>query len=134
MHHAMDPIREYMTPTVHTVSMETSLPEARRLMQTHQIRHLPVVDGAKLVGLVSQRDIVALETSPFVDTSTVSVHDAMAEVPYAVPPDTPLRDVVQVMAENKYGSVVIMDDEQIRGIFTTIDALSVLSALLLRDD
>jgi acetoin utilization protein AcuB len=133
MRHAMDPIREYMTPTVHTVDIETSLPEARRLMHAHQVRHLPVVDGARLVGLVSQRDIVALETSPYIDTSTVSVQDAMAEVPFAVPPETPLREVVQVMAENKYGSVVVVEGDAIRGIFTTIDAMGVLAELLLRD-
>jgi acetoin utilization protein AcuB len=132
MRHATDPIREYMTPTVHTVDLETTLPEARRLMQSHGVRHLPVIDGTKLVGLVSQRDIVALESCPWVDTSKVSVHDAMAEVPYAVSPDTPLREVVQVMAENKYGSAVVVEHGTVRGIFTTIDAMSVLSALLLR--
>lgn len=130
----MRPISEYMTPTVHTVDLEASLPEARRLMQEHRIRHLPVLDGARLVGVVSQRDVVALETSPFIDTSVVSVHDAMAEVPYAVAPETPLREVVQVMAENKYGSVVIIENEAVRGIFTTVDAMSVLAELLLRAD
>jgi acetoin utilization protein AcuB len=123
-----------MTPTVHTVDLETSLPDARRLMQAHGIRHLPVLDGARLVGVVSQRDVVALETSPFIDTSTVSVHDAMAEVPYAVPPETPLREVVQVMAENKYGSVVVIEGERVCGIFTTVDAMAILAEMLLRPD
>jgi acetoin utilization protein AcuB len=132
--HATIPIREYMTPTVHTVDLETSLPDARRLMQAHGIRHLPVLDGARLVGVVSQRDVVALETSPFIDTSTVSVHDAMAEVPYAVPPETPLREVVQVMAENKYGSVVVIEGERVCGIFTTVDAMAILAEMLLRPD
>lgn len=133
MPHAMRPIRDYMTPSVHTVGMETSLSDAHALMRRHGIRHLPVLDGTKLVGLISQRDIVALESNPLVDTSVVSVPDAMAEVPFAVPPQTPLREVVQVMAEDKYGSVVVMEDASVVGIFTTIDAMAVLSELLLRE-
>ena len=134
MRHAMHPIRDYMSPTVHTVDLEASLPEARQLMKEHGIRHLPVLDGSRLVGVVSQRDVVALETSPFIDTSVISVHDAMAEVPYAVSPETPLREVVQVMADNKYGSAVVMEEGRVCGIFTTVDAMSVLAELLLRTD
>jgi acetoin utilization protein AcuB len=133
MRRATEPIREYMTPTVQTIGVTASLAEARRSMKTHRVRHLPVVDGAKLVGLISQRDIVALEARPHLAASTACVQDAMAEVPYAVSPDTPLREVVQVMSENKYGSVVVIENEQIRGIFTTVDAMSVLSELLLHD-
>jgi acetoin utilization protein AcuB len=90
------------------------------------IRHLPVLDGGKLVGILSQRDALLIETLRDIDPARVSVEDAMTSDVYLAGPDTPLIEVASAMAEHKYGCVVIMDGPHLAGIFTTVDALRTL--------
>jgi acetoin utilization protein AcuB len=119
-----------MTPVVHTITMEMSLPEAQRLLEEHGIRHLPVVDGEKLVGVISDRDIARLEGFPMVNFNSVSVADAMSSRPYSVGPETDLVEVVRTMAANKYGSAIVVEGRRVSGIFTVVDALKILAGLL----
>jgi acetoin utilization protein AcuB len=65
-----------------------------------------------------------------VDITKLVVGDAMTEHPYTVSPDAPLDEVVDTMAANKYGSAVIMQNEKVVGIFTTVDACMALGQLL----
>lgn len=115
-----------MTPSVHTISMESTLPQARAMMEDHSIRHLPVLDGQKLVGLLSDRDLARLEGFPMFDFNLVAVPDAMSESPYVVTPQTPAIDVLREMRDHRYGSAIVCDDGKVVGVFTTIDALGVL--------
>lgn len=119
-----------MTASVHTIGMESTLPQARDLMQQHGIRHLPVVDGSKLVGLLSDRDLARLEGFPMVDFNLVSVPDAMSDEPYVVSPDAIARDVFRTMHEKRYGSALVAEDGKVIGVFTTTDALRVLVEIL----
>lgn len=123
-------IRAHMTASVHTIGMESTLPQARDLMQQHGIRHLPVVDGSKLVGLLSDRDLARLEGFPMVDFNLVSVPDAMSDEPYVVSPDAIARDVFRTMHEKRYGSALVAEDGKVIGVFTTTDALRVLVEIL----
>lgn len=122
-------IRSYMTPSAHTIGIGRSLADAHRVMREHQIRHLPVLDGGKLVGIVTERDLHLIETLKGVDQNTVAVEEAMSQDVYAVEPETPLAQVVGAMAEHRYGSAVIAHRDHVLGIFTTIDALRVLAKL-----
>lgn len=122
-------IRNYMTPSAHTIGVGRSLSDAHRVMREHQIRHLPVLDGGKLVGIVTQRDLHLVETLKGVDQKTVAVEEAMSQDVYSVEPETPLAEVVGAMAEHRYGSAVIAHEGHVLGIFTTVDALRVLAEL-----
>lgn len=124
------PIRALMTPTVHTIPIESTLPAARDMMHAHGIRHLPVLDGKKLVGLLSDRDLARLEGFPMVDFTLVSVPDAMSPDPYVVAPDAPAREVVSTMVERRYGSAIVVEGGAVIGMFTTTDALRVLAERL----
>jgi acetoin utilization protein AcuB len=99
-------------------------------MRRQRIRHLPVLHGGKLVGLVSLRDLHLVETLPDVDPKLVSVEDAMSQDVYSVRPDASLRDVVREMARRKLGSAVVMSGRKVVGMFTTVDALRVLARTL----
>lgn len=96
------------------------------MMQALSIRHLPVVDGERLVGIVTERDMRMLEGCGVSPLET-RVRDAMTPEPYVVDVKTPLATVAKHMADRKLGSAVIMDDGRIVGIFSTTDALRVLA-------
>jgi acetoin utilization protein AcuB len=120
-----------MTRSPHSVGADQTVGFARSLMRGHRIRHLPVLRGGKLVGVVSDRDIYWIETLKEADGDGLRVEEAMSPAPYAVPPDALLADVAREMAERKLGSAVIMEGEKVIGVFTTTDALSALAALLI---
>ncbi len=123
-------VREYMSLAPIVVSSDRTLAEAHRLMRERRIRHLPVVDGGRLVGLVSQRDLYMLESLAGVDPGTETVREAMAPEPYAVAPDAPLGAVAAAMARSKYGSAVVVDRGAVIGVFTTVDALRALATVV----
>lgn len=120
----------YMTPSPLTIEAAQSLSEAHQLMRGHGIRHLPVLDGEKLVGVVSQRDLHLFETLDDVDPEKIAVSEAMSEDTYAVSPESTVREVAAHMADHKYGSAVIVDRGKVSGIFTAVDGLRALSLML----
>ena len=125
-------VQSFMTVGAAVITRERTLAEAHQLMRERGIRHLPVVDGGRLVGLVSQRDLYLLETLKGVDPVTERVEEAMTREPFTVPPDARLEDVAAAMAEHKYGSAVVVDRGAVIGLFTTVDALRALARLLRR--
>ena len=119
-----------MTAHPHSIGSDQALAAAHRLMRQHGIRHLPVLEGGKLVGLVSLRDLHFIETLRDVDPERVLVSEAMSPDPYTVKPTTPLESAASEMAERKYGSAVVMEHDKVVGVFTTTDALRALSWFL----
>ncbi len=127
---AIPTIQKYMTTAPHSIGKEQSLAHAHDVLRSHHIRHLPVLDGGQLVGMLTQRDLALIETLKDVDAKTVTVEDAMSTEVYIVSPDAPLDEVASEMAEKKYGSAVVVQNHKVVGIFTTVDACSALSDLL----
>lgn len=128
----MPPISRYMTRQPWTIERGATLTAAHHLMRTHQIRHLPVMDSEKLVGIVTERDLHLIETLRDADPDEIKVEDAMTEHVHSVAPGDEVAGVVDKMAELKIGSVIIMEGPRVEGIFTSIDALQVLSSVLRR--
>ena len=123
-------IQKYMTTTPHSIGVEQPLSRAHTMMREHEIRHLPVLHGGALVGLLTERDLRLVESLAGVDPTTVKVEDAMSTVVYSIGPETPLDVVVATMGEHKYGSAVIMQNDKVVGIFTTVDVCRALAELL----
>jgi acetoin utilization protein AcuB len=128
--HQYPVVRQYMTPTPFTIGPTQSLTVARHLMLEHDVRHLPVLEGGRLAGVLSERDLLLVESMPSVNPTVVRVEEAMAQDVFAVRPDEPVADVANTMIDRKIGSAVVMEDEKVVGVFTTIDALQALRALL----
>jgi acetoin utilization protein AcuB len=122
-------VQQFMTISPVVISSDRSVADAHRVMRERGIRHLPVVDHGRLVGLVSQRDLYLVESLVVADAGSETVREAMSDEPYAVPPDAPLESVAATMAERKYGSAVVVDRGAVIGVFTTVDALRALAAL-----
>jgi acetoin utilization protein AcuB len=123
-------VEEHMTVSPVVIGSDRTLADARRLMRERGIRHLPVVDAGALVGVVSQRDLYLAETLRGVDPATDTVREAMSADPYAVPPGAALEEVATTMAERRLGSAIVVDRGSVIGLFTTVDALRALAALV----
>jgi acetoin utilization protein AcuB len=91
-----------------------------------------VLDGTKLVGIVSERDLYLIETLRDVNPEDVRVEEAMTVRTYCVSPETSLEEVAGQMAEHKYGCALVLEGDAVVGMFTTVDALRVLVHLLHR--
>jgi acetoin utilization protein AcuB len=124
------PIRQFMTPSPHSVTRDQTLAHAQERMRALGARHLPVLEGGKLVGILEQRAASFVESLRDVDAATLQVEVAMSVDVYVVHPDTPLTEVANSMAEHKYGCAVIVDETHVVGIFTTVDALRALIAVV----
>jgi acetoin utilization protein AcuB len=127
---AIPSVQEYMTTSPHSIGVDQPLTRAHVMMREHRIRHLPVLHGGTLVGMLTERDLSLVESLKDVDPSKVTVEDAMSSVVYAVSPDARLDEVVRIMGEHKYGSAVVMQNSKVVGIFTTVDICRALAELL----
>jgi acetoin utilization protein AcuB len=123
-------VRDYMSPCVHSIGKAQTLATAHSMMRKWQVRHLPVLEGGKVIGLLSLRDLHLVETLRDVDPGKVSVQDAMTPEPYMIAPDADLRTVAVEMATRKLGSALVARGGKVVGIFTTVDALRALFELL----
>jgi acetoin utilization protein AcuB len=123
-------IESYMTSSPQSIGYDQTLRQAHDLMREHQIRHLPVLQGGKLVGILSQRDLALIESLGDVEPDEVMVEEAMTREVFSVAPDAPLEDVALEMADRKLGSAVVVRGNEVVGVFTTVDALRALSELL----
>ena len=124
-HHTMR-VYGHMTPSPHTIGRDQPLAKASALMQAHHIRHLPVLDGGVLVGVLSDRDVRLVESVSGTDPKTTLVEEAMTPEPFFVLADAPIRDVAAEMVAHKYGCAMVTERGHVVGIFTTIDALRAL--------
>ena len=125
----MPKIEKYMTPMPHTIGRDISIKKALDMMREYRIRHLPVQDGGRLVGVLSDRDI-KLAIS-FNLTDDTKVEDVMTPDPYTVKVHANLDEVVLQMAEHKYGcSIIVQDNGKVVGIFTDVDGLRVLGEMI----
>lgn len=129
----MPPISRFMSRQPWTIRSDAPLETAKSLMVEHDIRHLPVVDDDKLVGIVSERDVLRLQRLLYLG-SHFTVGDAMTDDVYTAECDQPVDEVVEAMAEGKFGSAVVTNRRYaIEGIFTTVDGMQVLADVLRRE-
>ena len=122
-------IEQFCSPFLVMAAPETSLSEINELMEEASIRHIPIVENEKPIGLISQRELLLVMENDMGEKFCAK--DLMTEDPFCVYEGTDLRDVVAEMEGNKFGSCLIMNSEQkISGIFTMVDALRTLKILL----
>ncbi len=121
------PVDEFTTPDPITTNEDTSIDDLRRLMEEHGIRHLPVVRGDTVVGVISDRDVRVVSGLTVTEKLQIRAADIMAPDPLTVSATMPLDDVAYAMSEQKVGSVIVNDENgRFLGIFTASDALNAL--------
>jgi acetoin utilization protein AcuB len=127
-------IELYMTSALHVVNAADSVAEVSARMRRHGVRHMPVLQGKKVVGVVSLRDLQVVEVLRDIDPTELTVERVMAGDPYVVDPEDDVARVAAHMAEQRIGSAVVAHGDQLKGLFTTTDALRALAAVLRAQD
>ncbi len=132
-------VGQRMTPEPITVMADWTLREARALMELHQIRHLPVVDGLTLVGMLTEADIrraslPAASESEDRETEAllglIRVRDAMEKDVVTISPGAGIGEASALLVSRKLGGLPVVEGGRLVGIFTVIDALDALVALV----
>ena len=127
------PVKQIMSKQLVTLTIKNSLYDAEKLFKKHKIRHLPVVEDHKLVGVLSYSDLLKISyadvTEGEEDVEAVvydmfSIVQVMAKVPVTVTTETPLKEVIQQLIQQTFHSLpVIEENGDLVGIVTTTDLL-----------
>lgn len=132
-------IRDVMTKNPITVDSETLVIDARKIMQENNIRRLPIVDKGKLVGIVTQHDLLEASPSPATSLSVhelnyllskMKVKEIMKRNPVTISPDTPFEEALKIGQEKKIGSFPVVENGKLVGIATESDIVRFMSRAL----
>jgi CBS domain-containing protein len=130
------PVRERMTTELIKLTADTTLHNAEKLLKRHHIRHAPVVEGKKLIGIISLTDIQRLtfgspygEPDPMGDRSLadmLSVGQVMHTHPDVIAPETTIQEAARKLIDAEYHALPVVKDGELQGILTTTDLLKLL--------
>ena len=107
---------------------EAKIEDAWKIMHSNRVRHVPVCKGDKLVGLVTQKDL--LVNAQNTSLLTLPVAEIMVFNVRTIGTDTPCEQAVQMMLDEKISCLPVVDAENLAGIITESDFLRLLTQLL----
>ncbi|KJS15604.1 MAG: acetoin dehydrogenase [Peptococcaceae bacterium BRH_c4b] len=128
-------VRNYMSSDPVTISLGTPILEALNIMKKQKIRQLPVVEKGKLMGVVSERELLTVTPSPATTLSIYEmnyllakmvVKEVMAKNPITIEPVCSLEEAALIMRDNKIGSLLVVDGGKLVGIITQTDIFDAL--------
>jgi acetoin utilization protein AcuB len=123
-------VRDVMTWNVVTVSSDVPIMEARKIMDAHGVRRLPVVDRGKLVGMVSKERITRTAPSPATSLSVweinyllakMTVKEVMSKDPITVDPEMSVEAAIAIAQTKGVGALPVVENNKLVGIATTND-------------
>jgi CBS domain-containing protein len=125
-------VRDFMTTHPQVLGRNETLDLADDVMTMGRIRHLPIVENGKLIGIISQRDMfrsAAVAALGFVgDTQkalikTIRIKEIMTPNVVTIAPDASVKDAARIMLEKKIGCLPVVEDDKLIGIITETDIL-----------
>ena len=132
-------IRDFMTTNVVAVDEKTSIHDARKIMEAHKIRRLPVMKKDKLIGLVTKHMLLEASPSPATSLSIHELHYLLAKMtvkeimvknPYTISPDMPAEEALQLGQEMGYGAFPVVEDGRLVGMVTESDIVRLMTRVL----
>jgi acetoin utilization protein AcuB len=135
-------VSKYMTQKLITATPEMTVEQSFLLMRTHRVRHIPVVDAEKLVGIISDRDLRRPRWADHVDDWTAyyqiddthTVDDVMTRNPETVRASDPILKAVKIFREQRYGALPVLNKEnELVGILSAQDLLGALEEYLVKN-
>ncbi|MBI4561024.1 MAG: CBS domain-containing protein [Candidatus Rokubacteria bacterium] len=132
-------VRDFMSTSPISVTPETPVAEARDLMRRRQIRHLLVLDGERLAGIITDRDIRLVLPSPATSLSVWEINYLLAQLRVervmtrsviTVSSDRPVEEAVRLMLAHKIGALPVREADRVLGIITETDLLRAFARVL----
>jgi acetoin utilization protein AcuB len=129
---------DYMKKSLITANKETTVSEALKTLKKNKIRQLPVVSGDRLIGLVTEKQLLAVSPSPATSLSPfenkffldkILVSDVMVKFPLTVSPETTIEEAALYLREHKVGSVPVVEGDVLVGIITVTDIFDAMTRL-----
>jgi len=127
------PVSTIMTKEILTVDINDSLEKAEHLFKKHKIRHIPVVEKKKIVGMLSLNDLlrISFADGAYKEEENVSsdiyemfsISQIMVRKPETVTSNTTVREVANLLTKTKFHSLPVVDNEEVVGMVTTTDLL-----------
>jgi CBS domain-containing protein len=129
-------VQHWMTSPVITISPDTSLSEARKIINQEHIRALPVMDGDRLVGIITRRGLLRLDVSFLSDVAANSntilaeekIGNVMTDNPITISPQALIPKAARIMLENKITALPVVEDDKLVGILTNSDIMRFIIA------
>ena len=122
-------VGEWMERNLVTIDRKTTIQEAISLMKKHSIRHLPVIEEGRLVGLVTEGDMRQVFVASLIEE--LSIDDVMIKDPITVKVDAEIDDAARVIHYNKIGGLPVVDEDQgLLGIITVADIMAAFIELM----
>ncbi len=127
-----EPISHIMTKTVVTVNQNDDLTEVVEKLKSNSIRHLPVVNGKKVVGIISRTDINRLTFGALFDgqegsdeaiLQMLTIPQVMTAKPKTVSSDAIIRDLAEIFSKEEFHALPVVDNDELKGIVTTTDVI-----------
>ena len=115
-------VREVLTRDVERIPPETTLQEAAKKMKSKDLGAIPVYEGDRLIGMVTDRDIATRAVAEGRDTSRSTVRDVMSQGVVYVFEDQDIREAAQIMKEHQVRRLIVLDrDKRLVGIVSLGD-------------
>lgn len=131
-----EPVSHIMTKQVITVNHSNSLEDAEKLFTKNNIRHIPVVSGDELIGMLSLTDLLRIsfvdnfgDDEGSIDTAVynmLSIEQVMVSKPVAVQHDATIREVAEILSTKEFHALPVVDGTKLVGIVTTTDLIKYL--------
>ena len=128
-------VRKKMRKDLFTITKDERMTVARKIMKEKNIRHLPVVDGKKLIGLVTNMDIRKAEASPATSLEIRELHylldkltvgEIMTRNVITISPDISIEEATTLLHDNKIGCLPVVEDGALVGMITENDVMEIL--------
>ena len=125
-------VKEVMVKEVATLDVNDELSLANDIMRLGRIRHLPVVDGGRLAGIISERDLFRSSLAQALGyggqasrdlMKTLRIKDIMVKGVTTIPPDAEVCEAVRIMMEKKIGCLPVVEGDHLVGLITETDIL-----------
>jgi len=132
-------VRDFMSTNVVSVDEKTLIDDARKIMEAHKIRRLPVMKKDKLVGLVTKHMLLEAAPSPATSFSIHEIHyllarmtvkDIMTKNPDTISPDMPAEEAMQLGQEKGYGAFPVVENGRLVGMVTESDIVRMMTRVL----
>ena len=130
------PISQIMTTNVITLDFNNTLEHAEEMFKKHNIRHIPVVKGDVILGMLSYTDLMRIsfadavdDDEHYVDTvvyNMFTIEQVMASNVVSVASDTTIKEVAEILSQREFHALPVVDNNKLVGIVTTTDLINYL--------